>query len=60
MTWTLHRHVLCTWTDRSRPVQMDTFECLYDEGVAGEPKMMTIVLHPHIIGRAARMQWLEK
>ncbi|RSH90024.1 hypothetical protein EHS25_001357 [Saitozyma podzolica] len=39
---------------------MDTFECLYDEGVAGEPKMMTIVLHPHIIGRAARMQWLEK
>ncbi|KAK4689462.1 allantoinase, partial [Tremellales sp. Uapishka_1] len=39
---------------------MDTFECLYEEGIEGEPKMMTVILHPHIIGRAARMWYLER
>ncbi|WVQ83402.1 hypothetical protein IAT38_005543 [Cryptococcus sp. DSM 104549] len=37
----------------------DTFDCLYEEGEAGEPKMMTVLLHPHIIGRANRVHWLE-
>ncbi|WRT69067.1 uncharacterized protein IL334_006050 [Kwoniella shivajii] len=38
----------------------DTFDCLLEEGEAGEGKMMTILLHPHIIGRPNRIFWLEK
>lgn len=38
----------------------DTFDCLYEEGEAGEPKMMTILLHPHIAGHATRTIALEK
>ncbi|KAK8861207.1 hypothetical protein IAR55_002026 [Kwoniella newhampshirensis] len=38
----------------------DTFDCLYEEGEAGEPKMMTVLLHPHIIGRAGRLHWFEE
>ncbi|EON99091.1 putative polysaccharide deacetylase family protein [Phaeoacremonium minimum UCRPA7] len=37
----------------------DTFDCFYEEGEAGEPKMMTIVLHPHICGRPNRAIHLE-
>jgi hypothetical protein len=39
--------------------QKDTFECLYMEGERGEGKMMTILLHPHIVGRASRTGWLD-
>ncbi|KAL8280051.1 hypothetical protein RQP46_007632 [Phenoliferia psychrophenolica] len=39
---------------------VDTFDTLYEEGEAGEPKMMTVLLHPHIIGRPGRMAYLEK
>ncbi|ORY32009.1 hypothetical protein BCR39DRAFT_525190 [Naematelia encephala] len=38
----------------------DTFDCLYEEGEQGEPKMMTVLLHPHIIGRPNRTLWLEE
>ncbi|EIW68150.1 hypothetical protein M231_05494 [Tremella mesenterica] len=38
----------------------DTFDILYEEGVDGEPKMMTILLHPHITGRGTRAYWLEQ
>nr|XP_018999203.1 uncharacterized protein I203_08239 [Kwoniella mangroviensis CBS 8507]OCF62664.1 hypothetical protein I203_08239 [Kwoniella mangroviensis CBS 8507] len=38
----------------------DTFDCLYEEGEAGEAKMMTVLLHPHIIGRPNRAFWLEE
>ncbi|GFZ42973.1 hypothetical protein JCM24511_00691 [Saitozyma sp. JCM 24511] len=38
----------------------DTFDCLYMEGEKGEGKMMTVLLHPHIIGRAGRIAWFEK
>ncbi|KAJ3575721.1 hypothetical protein NPX13_g3937 [Xylaria arbuscula] len=37
----------------------DTFDCFYEEAEAGEPKMMTILLHPHICGRPNRMIHLE-
>jgi len=37
----------------------DTFDCLYVEGQQGEGRMMTILLHPHIIGRAGRTAWLD-
>jgi len=37
----------------------DTFDCFYEEAAAGEPKMMTIVLHPHICGRPNRAIQLE-
>ncbi|WWC68282.1 uncharacterized protein I206_102205 [Kwoniella pini CBS 10737] len=38
----------------------DTFDCLYEEGQAGEGKMMTVLIHPHIIGRPNRAFWLEE
>ncbi|GAA6000181.1 uncharacterized protein JCM10292_004023 [Rhodotorula paludigena] len=38
----------------------DTFDVLHAEGSAGEPKMMTIQLHPHIIGHGGRLYWLEE
>ncbi|KAK5710047.1 hypothetical protein LTR17_019209 [Elasticomyces elasticus] len=37
----------------------DTFDCFYEEAEAGEPKMMTVVLHPHICGRPNRTRHLE-
>ncbi|EME38215.1 carbohydrate esterase family 4 protein [Dothistroma septosporum NZE10] len=37
----------------------DTFDCFYEEAEAGEPKMMTVVLHPHIVGRPNRTIALE-
>ncbi|KAM0752910.1 glycoside hydrolase/deacetylase [Meredithblackwellia eburnea MCA 4105] len=39
---------------------VDTFDTLWEEGEEGEPKMMTILLHPLIIGRAGRCLYLEK
>jgi len=36
----------------------DTFDVLYDEGVAGSPKMMTLGLHCRLIGRAGRIKGL--
>ncbi|EIW66226.1 hypothetical protein TREMEDRAFT_35402 [Tremella mesenterica DSM 1558] len=38
---------------------IDTFDCLYAEGSRGEGRMMTVLLHPHIIGRATRTSWFE-
>ncbi|KAL5536549.1 hypothetical protein ACEPAF_371 [Sanghuangporus sanghuang] len=38
----------------------DTFDVFYDEGLAGEAKMMTVVLHPHIIGRGGRLAYFEE
>lgn len=38
----------------------DTFDCLYEEGEEGEPKMMTVLLHPHIMGHANRTKYLEE
>ena len=55
-----YENLVSTRLGHSTHSQMDTFECLYDEGVAGEPKMMTILLHPHIIGHGSRMYWLEQ
>jgi OHCU decarboxylase len=37
---------------------LDTFDVLYDEGVAGSPKMMTLGLHCRLIGRAGRIKGL--
>ncbi|KAK4687079.1 allantoinase, partial [Tremellales sp. Uapishka_1] len=38
----------------------DTFDCLYEEAEQGEPKMMTVLIHPHIVGRPNRTFWLEE
>lgn len=38
----------------------DTYDCLYEEAMAGEPKMLTVVLHPHICGRPNRIAALER
>lgn len=40
--------------------QCDTLDCLLEEGEEGEAKMMTVLLHPHICGRANRAYWLEE
>ena len=42
------------------PSQKDTFDVLYDEGLAGEAKIMTVILHPHIIGRGGRLAYFEE
>jgi len=39
---------------------LDTFEILYEEGKEGEAKMMTVMLHPHIVGHPARAYYLEE
>lgn len=39
---------------------VDTFDVLYEEGQEGEPKMMSIMLHPHIVGHPNRTIYLEK
>jgi len=38
----------------------DTFDLLYSEGDAGTPKLMTVQLHPHIVGHGGRLFWLEE
>ncbi|KAI5479962.1 hypothetical protein MNV49_002252 [Pseudohyphozyma bogoriensis] len=38
----------------------DTFDILYSEGEDGEPKMMTVIVHPHIIGRGGRFAYFEE
>lgn len=48
------------WKAPLTPSQRDAFDILYYEGEEGEPKMMTVILHPPIIGRAGRTASLEK
>ena len=38
----------------------DTFDALYAEGVAGQPKMMSIGLHCRLVGRPGRIRALER
>ncbi|HVW93559.1 MAG TPA: allantoinase PuuE [Devosia sp.] len=38
----------------------DWFDCLYDEGMNGAPKMMSIGLHCRLIGQPGRFQGLKK
>ena len=38
----------------------NTFDCLYQEGVAGTPKMMNIGLHCRLIGRPGRIMALKR
>jgi urate oxidase len=38
----------------------DWFDCLYEEGKAGAPKMMSIGLHCRLIGQPGRFQGLKK
>jgi OHCU decarboxylase len=38
----------------------DTFDCLYAEGVAGAPRMMSIGLHCRLAGRPGRAQALKR
>lgn len=41
-------------------LQVDTFDTLYAEGEQGQPKLMSISLHPRIIGRAGRLHYLRR
>ncbi|TXH37645.1 MAG: allantoinase PuuE [Rhodospirillaceae bacterium] len=38
----------------------DSFDCLYEEGKAGAPKMMSVGLHCRLIGRPGRVQSLAR
>jgi OHCU decarboxylase len=38
----------------------DSFDCLYEEGEAGSPKMMSIGLHCRLVGIPGRFQGLKK
>jgi OHCU decarboxylase len=38
----------------------DSFDCLYAEGQAGSPKMMTLGLHCRLVGQPGRYQGLKK
>ncbi|MBF0677568.1 MAG: allantoinase PuuE [Devosia sp.] len=38
----------------------DTFDCLYAEGAAGSPKMMSLGLHCRLVGQPGRFQGLKK
>jgi putative urate catabolism protein len=38
----------------------DTFDCLYEEGRRGSPKMMSVGLHCRLVGRPGRAVGLEK
>ena len=38
----------------------DTFDCLYAEGQAGSPKMMSLGLHCRLVGQPGRFQGLRK
>jgi allantoinase len=53
-------HLVCPPISPFADVQKDTFDCLYEEGEEGEPKMMTVLLHPHIMGHANRTKYLEE
>ncbi|MCA8927247.1 MAG: polysaccharide deacetylase family protein [Alphaproteobacteria bacterium] len=54
------------WTDPAMtPAQwldyaVDTFDWLYDEGAAGEPRMMSLGVHLRIIGRPGRIGYFAK
>ncbi|MGB0660111.1 MAG: allantoinase PuuE [Mangrovicoccus sp.] len=37
----------------------DSFDCLYNEGISGAPKMMTVGLHCRLAGRPGRMEGLR-
>ncbi|GAA5828301.1 hypothetical protein JCM11251_006185 [Rhodosporidiobolus azoricus] len=38
----------------------DSFDYLYEEGEQGAPKMLSIQLHPHVVGHGGRLFWLEE
>ena len=38
----------------------DSFDCLYSEGEAGSPKMMSLGLHCRLVGQPGRFQGLKK
>ncbi|WP_319412020.1 allantoinase PuuE [uncultured Cohaesibacter sp.] len=38
----------------------DTFDCLYEEGEAGTPKMMNVGLHCRLVGRPGRVMALKR
>lgn len=38
----------------------DSFDCLYEEGLEGAPKMMSIGLHCRLVGRPGRAQALKR
>jgi putative urate catabolism protein len=38
----------------------DTFDCLYEEGLAGAPKMMSVGLHCRLVGRPGRALGLAR
>lgn len=38
----------------------DTFDCLYAEGLAGSPKMMSLGLHCRLVGQPGRFQGLKQ
>jgi len=38
----------------------DTFDCLYEEGLAGAPKMMSVGLHCRLVGRPGRAVGLAR
>jgi hypothetical protein len=38
----------------------DTFDGLYAEGQSDQAKMMTVTLHPRIVGHGSRMHYLEQ
>ncbi|MEL6168706.1 MAG: allantoinase PuuE [Pseudomonadota bacterium] len=39
---------------------IDSFDALYAEGVAGQPKMMSVGLHCRLVGRPGRIRALER
>lgn len=38
----------------------DSFDCLYEEGISGAPKMMSVGLHCRLVGRPGRAQSLVR
>lgn len=52
--------IWCVLDHLTADMQKDTFDVLWEEGEEGEGKMMTVLLHPHIIGRAGRTKWFEE
>jgi peptidoglycan/xylan/chitin deacetylase (PgdA/CDA1 family) len=38
----------------------DSFDCLYEEGRRGSPKMMSVGLHCRLVGRPGRAQALAR
>ena len=66
MPYALDSNDMKMWTDPAMtPAQwldyaVDTFDWLYAEGAAGEPKMMSLGVHLRIIGRPGRIGYLAK